>query len=323
IYAESEDRCLADLRSTDPRHDKIRIEQTKDGLLRDAYKWVLGNDEFQRWRFDEESTLLWVKGDPGKGKTMLLCGIIDELDKSIASTDLLYFFFCQAADARINSATTTLRGLIYLLVKQQPSLDKHVRKRYEGVGKQLFEDVNAWTALSEILTDILRDPDLQSTFLIIDALDECVTGLPLLLAFIAQQSCTPSRVKWLVSSRNWPNIEKRLELATRKVRLSLELSISAAVGVYIRSEVDRLAQIQTYDQKTRDDVSLYLSSNANDTFLWVALVCQGLREVPCELVPAKLRVFPPGRSRERPAYETAQVPTEQQRGWSSSCQKQR
>ena len=40
-------RCLADLRLTDPRDDKTRIEQTKGGLLKDSYKWVLDHDDFQ------------------------------------------------------------------------------------------------------------------------------------------------------------------------------------------------------------------------------------------------------------------------------------
>jgi hypothetical protein len=156
----------------------------KGGLLRDAYKWV---PEFQRWRCDEDSRLLWAKGDPGKGKTMLLCGIINQLDKSNGNTSLLSFF-CQAADSRINSAAAVLRGLIYLLAKQQPSLDRHIRKRYNDVGKQLFEDVNTWTTLSHTLTSILEDPHhLQSTFLIIDTLDEYTTGLPLLLEFVIQQ----------------------------------------------------------------------------------------------------------------------------------------
>ena len=73
--------CLKDLRTTDPRHDKKRIEETKGGLLADLYRWVLHNDDFQRWRDDGQSPLLWIKGDPGKGKTMLLCGIINELEK--------------------------------------------------------------------------------------------------------------------------------------------------------------------------------------------------------------------------------------------------
>ena len=74
---------------------------------------------------------------------MLLCGIINELRESIAKTDLLSYFFCQATDSRINNATAVLRGLAYLLVDEQPSLISHVRKKYDHAGKTLFEDANA------------------------------------------------------------------------------------------------------------------------------------------------------------------------------------
>jgi hypothetical protein len=149
IY-QSEDRCLKALRITDPRHDKKRIEDDKGGLLTDVYGWVIDNAQFRQWR-NGDGQLLWVKGDPGKGKTMLLCGIINELKK--AGDNLLAYFFCQATDARINSVTAVLRGLIYLLVDQQPSLLAKVRKRYDHAGEQLFEDINAWVALTEIFAE--------------------------------------------------------------------------------------------------------------------------------------------------------------------------
>jgi hypothetical protein len=63
--------CLHDLRSSDPRDDKRRIEETKGGLLADSYRWVLDNITFQQWQQDLHSRLVWVKGDPGKGKTLL------------------------------------------------------------------------------------------------------------------------------------------------------------------------------------------------------------------------------------------------------------
>jgi hypothetical protein len=69
---------------------------------------------------------------------MLLCGIVDELTKSTVDTKILSFFFCQATDVCINSATAVLRGLIYLLVDQQPTLISHVRKKYDHVGEKLF-----------------------------------------------------------------------------------------------------------------------------------------------------------------------------------------
>ena len=145
---EKDRQCLEDLRTTDPRDDKKRIEKTKGGLLEDSYRWILENADFRQWRDDQQSRLLWIKGDPGKGKTMLLCGIINELKKSTVETDLLSFFFCEGTDVRINNATAVLRGLIYLLIDQQPSLIRYIREKYDHAGKALFEDVNAWVALS-------------------------------------------------------------------------------------------------------------------------------------------------------------------------------
>ena len=289
------EKCTRDLRITDPRDDKQRIEETKGGLLEGSYCWILENSDFQQWRYNQQSRLLWVKGDPGKGKTMLLCGIINELKKSTAKSDLLSYFFCQATNSSINNATAVLRGLIYLLIDQQPYLISHVRKKYDQAGKMLFEDDNAWFTLSEILTSILQDSNLDNTFFIVDALDECVEGLPRLLNFIVRISCT-SRAKWIISSRNWPSIEQNLDTATQKLRLSLELnedSVSAAITAYIQFKVDQLAERKKYSRNTQDIVQHYLLQNAHGTFLWVALVCQELSKTSGWKAQQKLTAFPP------------------------------
>jgi hypothetical protein len=296
-YDRKREECLRDLYATDPRKDKKRIEETKGGLLADSYRWILDNTTFQQWQQDMHNRLLWVKGDPGKGKTMLLCGIISELQKAASNAVIVSYFFCQATDSRINSATAVLRGLLYMLVVQQPSLILHVRKKHDHASKSVFEDANAWVALEEIFVDVLRDPTLRPTYLVIDALDECVTDLPVLLDFVAKQSSVSSRVKWIVSSRNWPDIEAQLERAGHKVRLSLELnaeSVAAAVVVFIQQKVDQLAQEKQYKAEVRDAVLQHLTTNANDTFLWVALVCQELKRTANRHVLKKLAVFPPG-----------------------------
>ncbi|CAN9432099.1 unnamed protein product [Alternaria alternata] len=289
--------CLRDLRQGDPKDDKKRIEETKGGLLVDSYRWVLSNDAFQQWQRDPQTQLLWVKGDPGKGKTMLLCGIIDELRSSMPKTALLSYFLCQATFSHLNSATAVLRGLLYMLITQQPSLASHIYKRYDLAGKRLFEDANAWVALTEIWVDVLRDPGLRTGYLLIDALDECTIDRSRLLRFIAIHSSSSSRLKWIVSSRNWPEIERCLESAAGKLLLSLELnaqSISAAVKTFIDTKVSRLAEEERYDEQIWNVMSEYLSANANDTFLWVALVCQHLKGIAKRHVMKKLKSIPPG-----------------------------
>jgi hypothetical protein len=55
------------------------IEQIKGGLLEGSYKWILDHPDFRAWSSEEQSRLLWIKGDAGKGKTILLIGIIKEM----------------------------------------------------------------------------------------------------------------------------------------------------------------------------------------------------------------------------------------------------
>ncbi|KAK4643734.1 hypothetical protein QC761_0070960 [Podospora bellae-mahoneyi] len=325
-FSKEDQQCLKQLRLTDPRVDKLRIERTKGGLLQESYRWVLKNRDFQQWQkqgsgvgskrgeghdhnhghghdYDPESRLLWVKGDPGKGKTMLLCGIIDELSKSADS--VLSFFFCQAADSRVNNATAVLRSLIYLFVDQQPSLLPHVRSEYDRAGETFCKDPNTWDTLTKILTSILRDPGLKMAYIVIDALDECVVDRVQLLKLILEKSSTSSRAKWVVSSRNWPQIEGLLGTIPQKSILSLELnveSVTAAVEAFIRHNVLYLSQLKGYDTEIENAVYHYLSSNADGTFLWVALVCQALADPNVQEWQTldKLYVFPSGLD---PLYE--------------------
>jgi hypothetical protein len=80
------DRCLCDLRITDPRVDKGRIEASKDSILKDCYSWILDDPAFQQWKDDNDTRLLWIKGDPGKGKTMMMIGLVKELSEYADST---------------------------------------------------------------------------------------------------------------------------------------------------------------------------------------------------------------------------------------------
>jgi hypothetical protein len=294
---EDKKKCLLDLRVTDPSHDKARIEQSKGGLREDSYCWILENESFKQWKKPESDTrFLWIKGDPGKGKTMLLAGIIDELTNTPGSFGQVTYFFCQETDSRINNATAVLRGLIYMLVKNQESLLMHVWKEYEHAGKQLFLDCNAFTALSRILRAILADSELKEAVLIVDALDECVTDLHLLLNLFMDLS--QRKVRWIVSSRNWPEIDV-LHGAAQKLVLCLELneaSISQAVKAFIHYKVDSLAKRKPLNDDTRLAIQEYMESNCNETFLWVALACQLIEDpkLPAWQVLTKLKETPAG-----------------------------
>lgn len=229
---------------------------------------------------------------------MLLCGVIDEL--IAMGHKSTFFFFCQASDARLNTAASVLRGLLFLMLDQNPALSGQLRDEYDraGVGKQVFEDANGWDVLRRMLLSAISHNDMQDIVLVIDALDECTSGLNELISFIIDLT---THVQVIVSSRPELEIDRGLAVALEdtKVYLSLDLNqdvISAAVSSYIRHKVHQLAVSKGYDEEMRVFVQSYLADNANDTFLWVALVCEQLADnrVGTRHSRRMLQEFPPG-----------------------------
>ncbi|EAW16767.1 Pfs, NACHT and WD domain protein [Aspergillus fischeri NRRL 181] len=282
-YSSEDQRCLQDLLLSHPDDDRRRIEGTKGGLLDDSFRWILASSEYQAWWNSSESQLLWIKGDAGKGKTMLMIGIIKELLKP-KSSKLLAYFLCQGTDRNLNNATAVLRGLIYMLITKQPHLISRLRQRYDTEGQRLFEGSNAFYSLSTVFENMIEHLQQAPVHLLIDALDECKVDLENLLKLIAKtMSMSSVRVKWIVSSRNMGYIEKILNPDHEANKLSLELNtgcISHAIETYINYKVLRLRILES-DQELQGHVRDQLSKKADGTFLWVALVIEELRK--CEL----------------------------------------
>jgi hypothetical protein len=297
-----ENRCLHDLRITDPKEDKIRLEDSNDKRLKECYSWLFADAKFRNWHTHDESRLLWIKGGPGKGKTMMMIGLIEELSQGVRlpssskrATILqkfwpsskpvqLSYFFCQSTKPELNSTVSVLRGLVYRLVADREDLRHYVQKPYGIAGKKLFEDFNAVSALKGILSDILNDKSLSMVYLLIDALDECTVELPTLLRIISDENLVQgNKVKWVVTSRNLPEIGQALCVNDRQSYSILELSpqhVGQAVKAFIKVKVHHLASAKSYPSQLKKEVQQILSEKAEDTFLWVSLVCKTLMKEP-------------------------------------------
>ncbi|KAI0844300.1 hypothetical protein F5Y00DRAFT_256113 [Daldinia vernicosa] len=157
---EKDNECLRALYVSDPSDDKRRIKETKGGSHQESSNWILEHEDFQTWRDNDESNVLWIKGDPGKGKTMLLITIVEELEKlayqNSSPSTMLSYFFCQGINSNLNNATDVLRGLVYRFGVQQSCLIPYLRKKYETSDQNIFKGDNAFFVLSGVLEDMLR-----------------------------------------------------------------------------------------------------------------------------------------------------------------------
>ena len=150
---------------------------------------------------------------------------------------------------------------------------------------------------------MLKILDHGTIYLVVDALDECDSGLSELLNLITDNEFTPQfRVKWLITSRNRGDIERQLRLKNLCLGVSLELNscVSHAMDSFVNIKVQGLAREEEYNTELKEEVSRYLKDNAQGTFLWVALACKMLKGVPTCDIRSTLEEFPPGLG---PIYE--------------------
>jgi hypothetical protein len=143
-----------------------------------------------------------------------------------------------------------------------------------------------------MLSDMLHALTLTRVSLLVDTLDECDSELSRLLDLNAHNTSKPSRVKWLVSSRNGPDIEEQL----RRTKISLKLNschILQTVNAFIDFKVQELTEQNNCNSRLHKEVKGHLCRNTEGTFLWVALVCKQLRQVPLWETPSTLEGLPP------------------------------
>jgi hypothetical protein len=163
---------------TNALDDMQRIQDTRDDLLHGTCDWIFEDTLYKSFVQNKHSQLPWIHGDAGKGKTMIAISQILALteriqQKSTGAEEKLLYFFCDNKDDRRNTAVAVLRSLLYQLLCQYPEGIRHFREESEKLGTQLFESQNAQQSLWRILQSVLQELIGQTTWLVIDALDEC------------------------------------------------------------------------------------------------------------------------------------------------------
>lgn len=305
LQEDSENKnCLRDLRVVNPQDDMKRIEDEKEELFDEAYKWILKDDKhaaFSNW--DDSGLppcrLLWIKGHAGTGKTMLLIGIIREFSCQLAVlAPSLAYFFCQGqgkTDPPLNNATAVLRSLTWMLLIQQPNLISYLKADYGFSCGALFTDTNAFVALSRLFKNMMEDA--RPVYFIVDALDECDKGLENLINLISTSLTLSDKVRWLVSSR--PEVEIPPKLKNPDISRTLDLNaqgLELPIKEYIRYKLSTLKDQKGYTALVLAEVSDEVRRRSEDTFLWVALVFKKLEKVHGLNAVKIIKERPPGLS---------------------------
>lgn len=194
--------------------------------------WIFALEKFEAWCTSEESSLLWVSGVGGLGKSILMSAVIDELQAKFEQSKecSVQYFFCAGSDDATRVAARIKHQLLHQLYKLfsdefSDLLDKsnNVVSSYLGPSKgsgdpkaesqkpseKALTFDEAYLELARILK--------KKVFLIIDTVDECTDRVKsrLLKTLIATLSASDVQLKIMICSRPKSDIVE--ELAGRPI----------------------------------------------------------------------------------------------------------
>ncbi|KAI1078635.1 hypothetical protein F5B20DRAFT_591209 [Whalleya microplaca] len=253
--------------------------------MNEVYNWLLKRREYHDFRewSKSDSRILLINGPPGQGMTLLLNGAVQALPKEPDAKCLSFFFF-EYGNSESNNAAAALRNLMWHILVQQPSLEIHLKQKYDTTGRKEFNHPNDFIALSAVFYAMIQDQSFPETYLIIDSLDECAyngawVGLDALVDLIVMSTSLSTRVRWLVSSNYDEPIKSKFETCGGQY-LDLGPNVHGSHVVmqnYIKYKASKLAVDKSYDNELETTVVDRLYKQGPDNYLWVDIVCEALR----------------------------------------------
>ena len=163
---EDQEVGLLQILSSDYKCEKRKISERSDGTC----EWFFHNQAFIDWHDSDMTSLLWVSGGPGCGKSVLSKALIDEklVTGNVLSSTVCYFFF-NAGQERKALAADALSAILHQLF-QNTDLISYGLASYKNHGTKLSK---MFSDLWEILMTCAKDSEAGTIICVIDALDEC------------------------------------------------------------------------------------------------------------------------------------------------------
>ena len=244
-YRVGQDKQEANLLETlasDYKTDKELVLERAPGTC----EWLFEDYRLLEWRNTKHSSLLWVSGGPGCGKSVLSRALIDErhVCSNTMTTTVCYFFFKDGQEDRTHGASA-ISAILHQLYEKRPALIAHALPSFGSYGQKLKD---MFSELWQILIRSATDPDAGEIVCILDALDECAKDsreqlMKKLVSFFLDTRARKDsliRLKFLVTARPYDDLELSLRpLESIRTCMHLDRSVeSRVIGQEINLAID-------------------------------------------------------------------------------------
>ncbi|CAH0023752.1 unnamed protein product [Clonostachys rhizophaga] len=232
-------------------------------------EWLLESPTFREWHQSQNQGMLWIKGIPGSGKSVIASSLVNHLSKEGAP--VLYFFFRQIIDAN-HKPDALLRDWLAQLLSYSPPLQARLKESVDK--RQSLSGVSMATMWQDIKSAVAYIPKV---YCVVDALDEMDSNQDAFLQALAELGrWRPSRLKIIITSRPVPKVERPLrQEPILHIRLD-EKHVDEDIANYVAHHLDKTSKLLTPEQK--QIIKRAVPGRANGLFLYAKLAMDAFLE---------------------------------------------
>lgn len=265
--------CQHALLTVRPEDHRAALITKKGDRVKGTCEWIRDDREYLSL-LRGHTRLLWIRGGPGKGKTMLSIFLTEHLEK----TQNVVYFFCRADDDQHRSSAFILRSLLWRLSMQRSEFSEQLLPHLYPP-EQHEDTLSSPEALWRIFTTITSEYNLGSVICVIDGLDECDEDTQRWLATKIFHLCeasaseqAPSSMKFILVSRPENPVLKGCAFINFDPDNDNHISrdIEAFVSTRVQTLLDSLSGL---GEKSREEFRARMTGEilerAEGTFLWV------------------------------------------------------
>ena len=283
-YSAGIKRCLKSLSFSEMGYREAVIERP----VQNSYEWTDKHEAYRQWQYTP-NRLLWIKGKPGAGKSVLMKSIVDSRDRAASGDTLILKFFFNTRGAIVEKKPVGLySALLYGLTAHDPMRMWELLVRFIEKELQSHTGKVSWhvVELAEMFHSSVSQERGDDIEIFIDALDECVEDdvRDLIRKFeqtVGDAHLSGARIKVCWSSRYYPNISMSTQYGSV---LKLDEHNHNDICEYVNRE------LCVGSDSELNSVREYLLSRANGVFLWAMLATkQLLKAIDQGRNPSQLR----------------------------------
>ncbi|KAK4178043.1 hypothetical protein QBC36DRAFT_112384 [Triangularia setosa] len=283
-------------------------QQVKEGMIEGTGQWLLSDPVFLKWKGESASSILWLHGIPGSGKSKLVSTVVEDALRSYKDIEPPQspppaYFYCSRnpAEPRRSDPKEIMASIARQLSSLGPGLPllQPTVAEYRKREREAFADTSLRLQESrDLILELAKHYPV--VFIVIDALDECNPAMrrQFLNAMESILRDSPSLIKMLVSSRDDQDIVYKLHKYP-----NLELSSdrnSGDIAKFVESETNSMVEsgaILRYSRSKEDlrqRIIKEVTNGAHGMFRWAALQLQALCDLNSDAaVRERIGCLPP------------------------------